>query len=589
MPLDPKADAREKGGGEEKKQSILNTPAECTLVIDGRQIKYDIARLEIKQTIDGHHIMKLRAHQQGQISAAADFADQIPYADYLGKSVSITIKPTGGMVDAAREHGFIGVITQIDLDNSIDALNQTMVTAASPTVSMDGAEHNVFYRDQSASDIIGAILRKHPLTLGKIESSSGTLAFSVQYRETDYEYVMRLAASGGLFALYDGKEFRVVKANSSNAEELVWRESLGAFSVGLGTAPAEFNARVYNYEQKKTYTQDTASLSQQASLSNLSRISPEASKKIFSESGFSAAPAVVDDAQSLDGTLQKERLRAMGRMIVCKGQSNIPRLSVGRCAKIKGMKNFDGMYWVTAVTHIYDDTGYYNTFQCTPVDIAYPAARSSRKPATHLQMAVVVDNNDPDKLGRIKVKFPWNESDETPWVRLAVPHAGDKRGWLSLPEIDDEVLIGYEQNNPDLPIALAALYNKETALPADPGGSNDFKVFVTRSGNQIYMSDEDGKEEIKILQKGDKNQIVLQLSGPSITIKSDGGDISLEAKNITIKADEAIKLEGGKDVNAKAGANLKIEASANMDLKASAMMTVDGGMTTVKGQPLQLN
>jgi len=252
------------------------------------------------------------------------------------------------------------------------------------------------------------------------------------------------------------------------------------------------------------------------------------------------------------------------------------------------MQNYDGMYWVTSINHVFEDTGYYNTFECSPVDIAYPSSMSKRRPATNLQMAVVVDNNDPEKMGRIKVKFPWNESDETPWVRLAVPHAGSDRGWLSLPEIDDEVLIGYEQNNPDLPIALAALYNKDTALPADPGDKNDIKVFMTRSGNQICFTDADGSEEINIAMKDGKNQIVMQLSGPSITVKSEG-DISIEGNNVSIKAQQEVKIEAGTDLNAKASANVNLEASANLKAKSSAMMNVEGGMTTVKGNPIQLN
>ena len=573
----------------DRSAALVETPATCTLTINKQRITTDISHVQLEQFVDKHHVLTVRIRELGKVSAQADFGDPKTYTALLGKSLSLNIKPEGGQVDAAKELAFIGVVTQITVQNSIDGINTVTIVGQSPTISLDGHRHNVFYRDQSASDIIGAILRRYPISLGTVESSQGTLKFSVQHRETDYEYIMRLAGEYGLFACYDGQEFRVTKANSSKVEELIWRESLGLFSLGLGTAAYEFGTQVYNYEQKKTYSQDSTSLSQQAALSDVSRISPDASKDVFPKSGYAASPQVVGDAQSLDQILQRERSRALGRMIVCRGQSLIPKVAVGQCVRVKGMDRLDATYWVLSARHIFDESGkYHNTFECTPLDMAFPQSASTRPPITHLQMAVVLDNNDPDKLGRIKVKFPWNDTDETPWIRVMSPHAGADRGWYCLPEIGDEVLVGYEQGSADLPVVLGSLYNKDDKPPGKAiDAKNSVKMFMTRCGNQIVLDDTDGDEKVLIITKDGKNKITMKTGGPT-EVESEGAINITGKKDITIKGAN-ITLDSQGDVKIKAAGNASMEATANLTAKGSAQVEIQGTTVTVKGNPIQLN
>jgi len=236
---------------------------------------------------------------------------------------------------------------------------------------------------------------------------------------------------------------------------------------------------------------------------------------------------------------------------------------------------------VLSVKHVFDESGrYHNVFECTPLDIAYPQKKSSRPAISNLQMAVVLDNNDPDRMGRVKIKFPWNETDETPWVRVMSMGAGKDHGWFCLPEISDEVLVGYEQGSPDLPIVLGGLYNKDDAPNAEVGDdANSIKAIHTRSGNKIILNDTDGDEQINIIGK-DGSKILLQAGGPSITIQT-GGDITIKAKNIKIEADE--------EVSVKAGTNMKNEAGANMEVKAAAENKIEGATVTVQGNPIKLN
>ena len=203
-----------------------------------------------------------------------------------------------------------------------------------------------------------------------------------------------------------------------------------------------------------------------------------------------------------------------------------------------------------------------------------------------MHVARVVDLKDPDKLGRIKISYPWLDSEQTAWVRMVVPHAGKDRGWYALPELDDEVLVGYEHGNTDHPIVLGCLYNKDNAPMQEAISSdNDVKMLMTRSGNKIVLNDTNGAEQIVISQKDGKNQIVLDISGPSITISTEG-DISIKGKqNVTIEADQGITMKAASDVKIeganveiKASANIKSEAGANNEIKGNAMVNVKGGM-----------
>ena len=592
-------------------EAVLETPAECVVRVDKKEITFNVSLVRLDQFIDAHHQLMIRIQQVGKKESGKDIDDPGQYTQFLGSNITVNINPKGGAVDGSRALEFIGVITDVQIDNSIDGLNTVLLYAASPTIAMDGAIRNAHYYDKSASDIVGSIVGNYPVTVGKIESTKGTFKFDTQYRETDFAYIMRLAAGSGMFAWYSGRDFNLGPASGDKTVELKWREDLGAFRIGLGTAPVEFKSDVYNYEQKKTYSQDSKSISQEAVLSSISKTSPDASRKIYKDSGFSSAPKIVGDAQTLDMTLKNERRKAMGSMITCFGESIVPELHVGCCARITGMEKLDGQYWVTGVRHIFNESGkYHNTFVCTPLDIAYPGVKQGRKdleigeerkdeaasiekiaetrkaPVVGMHVARVVDLKDPDKLGRIKISYPWLDSEQTAWVRMIVPHAGKDRGWYALPELDDEVLVGYEHGNTDHPIVLGCLYNKGNAPMQEAISSdNDVKMFMTRSGNKIVLNDKSGGEQIVISQKDGKNQIVLDLSGPSITISTEG-DISIKGKqNVTIETDQGITMKASSDVKIeganveiKANANIKSEAGANNEIKGGAQVNVKGGM-----------
>jgi uncharacterized protein involved in type VI secretion and phage assembly len=188
---------------------------------------------------------------------------------------------------------------------------------------------------------------------------------------------------------------------------------------------------------------------------------------------------------------------------------------------------------------------------------------------------VVTNNQDPEGVGRVKVKFPWlSDEDESYWARVAAPMAGQKRGFYFLPEVGDEVLVAFEHGDPGFPYVLGALWNGKDKPPeANAEGKNDVRSIKSRSGHIIRLDDTEGAEKIEIIDKSGNNKIVIDAANNKIEITSDK-DITLSASKGTIKLD-AQKIE------IHSSADTKIEAGAGMDVKATGVMNVKGSMVNI--------
>lgn len=192
-----------------------------------------------------------------------------------------------------------------------------------------------------------------------------------------------------------------------------------------------------------------------------------------------------------------------------------------------------------------------------------------------IMTGVVTNNQDPDGLGRVKVKIPrLSGDDESNWARVATFMAGKERGAFFLPEVDDEVLVAFECGDINMPYVIGALWNGvDKPFETNSDGKNDKRVIKSRSGHLIRLDDKDGAEKIEIIDKTEKNLITIDTASNKIIISSDK-DIEISAENgkVTINAQE---------IEIKSSAATKVEAGAGMDLKASAKMTVKGATVEI--------
>ena len=188
-------------------------------------------------------------------------------------------------------------------------------------------------------------------------------------------------------------------------------------------------------------------------------------------------------------------------------------------------------------------------------------------------VGIVTSNKDEEGLGRVKVKFPWlSAQDESKWARIATPMTGDKKGIYFLPEVNDEVLVIFGQGDLRCPYVIGALWNGQDKPPTDnKDGKNNLRMIKSRSGHQILLNDEEGKETIEIRDKTAKNRIVFDTASNSITISADA-DITLSASQGTIKLDaQKIEINSTEDTTVDSGSEMNIQATKNMNLQGQTI------------------
>ena len=193
---------------------------------------------------------------------------------------------------------------------------------------------------------------------------------------------------------------------------------------------------------------------------------------------------------------------------------------------------------------------------------------------TGVVVGIVVNNQDPDKMGRVKVKFPWlSNDDESWWARVATMMAGPSRGSWFLPEVDDEVLIAFEHGDVRFPYVVGALWNGKDAPPGNnDDGKNNIREIKSRSGHILRLDDTDGSEKVEVIDKSG-NSITIESSNNQITVKATG-KIKIEGNGIEITSQSDVQIQANSTMNIKANATMSINANANMTIKG-AMVNIN--------------
>jgi uncharacterized protein involved in type VI secretion and phage assembly len=183
-------------------------------------------------------------------------------------------------------------------------------------------------------------------------------------------------------------------------------------------------------------------------------------------------------------------------------------------------------------------------------------------------IGIVTDLDDPDGIGRVRVRYPYLGDQESAWARIASPMAGNNRGFVFRPEVDDELLLAFEMGDPRRPYVLGALWSKTDPLPPDDGKqkNNNWRFIQSRSGHLLKFDDTQGAERIEVLDRNRKIRIIIDSSADKLQIQCDTGDIEIKASagKIQIEAREA-----------------EIKASAGMTLQAGGELRIRGSIVNI--------
>lgn len=448
-----------------------------------------------------------------------------------------------------------------------------------------GSKTRTFLK-QSDGDIARQIAQEHGLR-PDVEPTGAQHDYVIQDNQTDMQFLRERAARIGYQVYISDQKlmFRRAEGAPPQAPPQTWGVTLLAFRARL-TAAAQTNevhVRGWDARLKRPVVGRATRAAQPW------RIGDGASGGQVAQQAFgSPATLVVSDrpvrsaaeaeklAQAVLDELGEDYLTAEG---TCFGE---PALRAGVTVELAGVgARLGGSYFVTAVRHSYTpQDGYMTTFYSSgrrPTGLlAAIDGGGPRAVAGGVVVGIVTNNNDPDKLGRVKVKFPWlDDRQESDWARLAAPGAGAARGFLAVPEIDDEVLVAFEHGDASRPYVLGGLWNGKDAAPRDDavqGGKVQYRVFKTRAGHTITVCDRDGQGQIEV--KTSKQTITLDDKGTGkVTIESSGDlEIAGAGGKLSITAQ-------GVELSSKAG--LKVQANAMLDVKTSAVLTIQGSLVKI--------
>jgi phage protein D len=259
-----------------------------------------------------------------------------------------------------------------------------------------------------------------------------------------------------------------------------------------------------------------------------------------------------------------------------------PEINAGRMVKLDALgKRFSGVYLVTGATHTYTPSGLRTTFQVRGARTGLLTEQMigflPDKTWPGIVPAIVTNNDDPEKWGRVKVKFPWLTNDaESHWARLVAPGAGPEAGFASIPEVGDEVAVAFAYGDFSQPYVLGGVWNGTAPLPPETASASSgeqalVRTWRSRKGNRIVLFD-NSEKRIEI-RTTDGRTITIDDAKRQLSVKVPGVEINLKDQKLTVTSDAEITI--------KSGSSLKIESSGNLDIRASGQLNLKGSMVNI--------
>lgn len=523
------------------------------------------------------------------------------------------IKIEAGYANAS-DTVFEGVVVKHGIKITGDNYSRLVVEARDKAVKMTVGRKNANYINAKDSDVINTLIGNSSGLTADVAATGTQYDELVQYYCSDWDYMVSRAETNGLWVIVDSAKVSV---------QSPFKASTAVLQLSYGDDLMEFQAEMDARTQLASVTGTTwdlknqeilqekgvePSLNQQGNLTSNELAQVVNLDSYVIQSSAPIAQAGIKnwaDAQLVKSGLAKIR----GRM---KFQGSA-KAAPGKWIELKRVgERFNGEVIVTSVLHDISDGNWTSEveFGLAPdwfiekADIVAPPASGFLPGVEGLQVGVVKKlDQDPAGEYKIEVSVPvLNAQKAGVWARLASFYGSDGIGAFFVPEIGDEVILGYFNNDPCHPVILGSLYSSNRKAPYEMTKENNTKAIVTRSnlklefeedkkiitvetpgGNKIVISDDD---KSILLQDQNDNKVKLGTDGISLDSPKDikinaKGKITLEAVDeigITSKADANIE---GLNVNAKANVGFVGKGSATAELSAAGNTTVKGAMVMI--------
>ncbi|QYS87586.1 type IV secretion protein Rhs [Flavobacterium oreochromis] len=536
----------------------------CTLSIEGKDfLEKSHFNLAFHQKTNDHDSFTLDTRADSLDNEEAYIMENSK--SYLGKTLQIHLHRFGEI-----KQTFTGIITHLNLLKK-DGYGRLYITGHAPTIMLEQGLESQSFENKTLGEIAQQIATDYPKTLNLITQNNNTqhvLPYTVQYNQTDYQFLKQLAIRYGEYLYYNGQSLVLGNKVGPKIIQLEEGADLVHASFEISVKPQQFTYTSYDVESGSTLQRDSASAQLQNKFNPYQVTAINASKDVFHKKPnkhYNSTGINNKTDRELQEAVRKQKEHRENLMIV-KGKSKDPELKQGVLTKLIDINDRPmETYRIIEINHFHNGKDYYNEFVGIPDMWTPPYFDDNIHSNCEEQTARVVDNNDPMGMGRVRVQFPWQEkkNQKTPWIRLIQPHSGAGKGFHFIPEIGEEVLVGFENGNAEKPFVLGTHYNgSETSGYHTPG--NDQKVIHTRSGTKIILNDAQGSVFIE------------DPSGNTWTMDGQG-NINVNApKNFTVNAGDNVSITAGKNVSISAGKNMTnsaindITQSAGNNIKQTA-------------------
>lgn len=221
-------------------------------------------------------------------------------------------------------------------------------------------------------------------------------------------------------------------------------------------------------------------------------------------------------------------------------------------------------------------------------------------------VAVVSNHQDPDGLGRVRVRFHMlDQQVQSGWCRVVSLYGGAARGIQWLPEEGDEVVVAFEHGDVNFPFIIGSVHHGKAKPPVPQNKDNNIKLLKTRSGHTLSFDDKKGDERIRLVDSSGKQHVEIDVKNKRIVIESESGDLTLRApsgtltldcKKLDIRASESAVLESKGPLTFRAAKKTSLEVRAELSISAAQAVSLESqsqgislkASTALKAQAAQL-
>ncbi len=550
--------------------------ATANIIINGTKISpYYVS---VKQYCNRHHSFEIGVATEK--SEGTENSTSIGTAiKYIGETIRINIERTGKLK-------FNGVVTSVRIDRTYGGDNLIVLEGSSPTCLLEDGLAVKTFEEKSVADIANEILSTYSGNVLKptVQPIYKTpIPYITQYKETNYQFLSRIAATYGEWFYFDGESLVFGKLNNSESIELSLGKDLDAFDYGVQLRPTKFKYQSYNHN-KNLKLENSSKTFKPGWLDEYAKKGLDTADRIFPNEPVFPISENVEQGALLKHLVETKKASILSDTTVFNGKGSNAGIYVGARIRVKAINKikgrtvneFIGNFRVINVVHQLDaNNNYTNSFEAIPLSVTTPPVNENLiRPQSESQVAVVKENNDPEKMGRVRVQFKWQKGNEmTPWIRQSTNYASGDRGVYFVPEIGDEVYIDFEQGHPDRPYMTGAKYHSN-AKPEFFDPENNIKSIKTRSGHTILFTDTAEGESITIKDKNG-NQILIDTVGNNMNITA-LETISFTCKNMNFNVSENVNWQIGQDENKNVGQNICANAGNSIELIAANVVDVIG-------------